>query len=146
MSSDPRLQAGTPQASRRGTAFGLAPQIVALSVSGILLLGICVTRVAWYLLERGAIKAATERVETNMRVAWDVLRANGKSFSVADGKLLAGDHVLNGDAATVDKVKNLVGGTCTADRLCGAAAVAGAGRIDKPSRGGGTAASSGRQA
>jgi methyl-accepting chemotaxis protein len=113
MSSDPRLQAGTPQASRRGMAFGLAPQIVALSVSGILLLGICVTSVAWYLLERGAIKAATERVETNMRVAWDVLRANGKSFSVADDKLLAGDHVLNGDAATVDKVKNLVGGTCT---------------------------------
>ena len=48
-----------------------------------------------------------------MRVAWDVLRANGKSFSVVDGKLLAGDHVLNGDAATVDKVKNSVGGTCT---------------------------------
>src|SRR5450432_2901588 len=58
-------------------------------------------------------KAATERVETNMRVAWDVLRAHGKSFSMADGKLLASDHVLNGDAELVDKVKNLVGGTCT---------------------------------
>ena len=41
------------------------------------------------------------------------LRAQGKDFSVADGKLLAGDHVLNGNAALVDKVKSLVGGTCT---------------------------------
>jgi len=113
MSADPRIQAGTPQGARRRTAFGLAPQIMALSVSGILLLGVCVTSVAWYLLEQGATKAATERVETNMRVAWEVLRAKGKNFSIADGKLLAGDHVLNGDAATVDKVKDLVGGTCT---------------------------------
>jgi methyl-accepting chemotaxis protein len=97
----------------RGTAFGLAPRIVTLAVSGILLLGVCVTSIAWYLLERGATKAASERVETNMRVAWDVLRTNGKSFSVADGKLLVSDHVLNGDAAMVAKVKNLVGGTCT---------------------------------
>jgi methyl-accepting chemotaxis protein len=113
MSLDSSILADTPQASRRGTAFGLAPRIVALSVSGILLLGVCVTGIAWYLLEGAATKAAAERVETNMRVAWDVLRANGKNFSVADGKLLANDHVLNGDAATVDKVKNLVGGTCT---------------------------------
>jgi methyl-accepting chemotaxis protein len=97
----------------RGIAFGLAPRIVALSVSGILLLGICVTSIAWYLLEQGATKEASERVETNMRVAWDVLRAQGKDFSIADGKLLASNHALNGDAALVDKVKNLVGGTCT---------------------------------
>jgi len=86
---------------------------VALSVSGIVLLGVCVTGVAWYLLEQAAIKAATERVETNIRVAWDVLRAHGKNYSIVDGKLLASDHVLNGDAALVEKVKNLVGGTCT---------------------------------
>ena len=113
MSSDSSVLPGTSGASRRGTAFGLAPRIVTLSVSGILLLGICVTAVSWYLLEGGATKAAAERVETNMRVAWDVLRANGKSFSVADGKLLVDGHVLNDDAALVDKVKNLVGGTCT---------------------------------
>jgi methyl-accepting chemotaxis protein len=84
-----------------------------LSVSGILLLGVCVTTVAWYLLEAAATKAALERVETNMRVAWDVLRANGKNFSSVDGKLLLDGHVLNDDAATVDKVKSLVGGTCS---------------------------------
>ena len=113
MSLDSPALAGAPAVPRLGTTFGLAPRIVALSVSGILLLGICVTSVAWYLLERGASKAATERVEANMRVAWDVLRAHGKSFSIVDGKLLASDHVLNGNAPLVDKVKELVGGTCT---------------------------------
>jgi methyl-accepting chemotaxis protein len=113
MSSDSPILAGTSQTARRGIASGLAPRIMALSVSGILLLGVCVTGVAWYLLEQAAIQAATERVETNMRVAWDVLRASGKNYSIVDDKLLASDHVLNGDAALVDKVKNLVGGTCT---------------------------------
>jgi methyl-accepting chemotaxis protein len=113
MSSKSPALSGMSRAPRRGAAFGLAPRIVALSVSGIVLLGLCVTGVSWYLLEGGAVKAATERVEANMRVAWDVLRANGNSFGVADGKLLVSDHVLNDDAALVDKVKNLVGGTCT---------------------------------
>ena len=113
MSSDSSVLPGTAQAPRRSTAFGLAPRIVSLSVSGILLLGVCVTGVSWYLLEGGATTAAAERVEANMRVAWDVLHASGKSFGVADGKLLVNDHVLNDDAALVDKIKNLVGGTCT---------------------------------
>ena len=113
MSSASPIGAGTSKVRRRGMVFGLAPRIVTLSVSGILLLGVCVTAIAWYLLERGATKAATERVETNMRVAWEVLRAKGTSFRIADGKLLADEHVLNGDAATVAKVKSLVGGTST---------------------------------
>jgi methyl-accepting chemotaxis protein len=113
MSQDSSIPAGASQGRRPGTAFGLALRIVALSVSGILLLGVCVTGVSWYLLESAATRAATERVETNMRVAWDVLRAHGKDFSIADGKLIASGHVLNDDAALVDKVKNLVGGTCT---------------------------------
>ncbi|HEY8333504.1 MAG TPA: cache domain-containing protein [Tardiphaga sp.] len=100
------------QDSRRWT-FRLVPRIMILSLSGVLLLGVCVTLLASYLLERGAAEAAAERVDTNMRVAWDVLRSNGTKFSVVDGKLLADGHVLNGDTALVDKVKALVGGTCT---------------------------------
>ena len=64
-------------------------------------------------LERGASEAALERIDTNMRVAWDALRAHGSKFSIRDGKLYADEHVLNGDVAIVDKVKNLVGGTAT---------------------------------
>ncbi|MGA7803260.1 cache domain-containing protein [Bradyrhizobium sp.] len=84
-----------------------------LSAFGILLLGVCLTAVAWYVLQAGATKAALERVDTNMRVAWDVVRANGGHFTSVDGKLLVDGRVLNDDVATVDKVKSLVGGTCT---------------------------------
>ncbi|MGO3933673.1 methyl-accepting chemotaxis protein [Rhodopseudomonas pseudopalustris] len=94
-------------------SFGLAPRIILLSVGGILLLGLCVTVVAKYVLERSASEAAQERVETNMRVAWDVLKSNGNSFSIRNGILYADERPLNGDVATVDKVKSLVGGTCT---------------------------------
>jgi methyl-accepting chemotaxis protein len=113
MSLDSSIRAGKPAARSFGRAFGLAPRIMALSASGILLLGVCLTSLTWFLLERGATKAAAERVETNMRVAWEIVRANGKTFSVVDGKLLVSDHALNGDKTTVDKVKELVGGTCT---------------------------------
>ncbi len=98
---------------RSRLTIGLVPRIVILSVSGILLLGICVISISGYVLGREAISAAQERVDANLRVAWDVLRANGKNFSIVDGKLLADGHVLNGDVGTVDKVKSLVGGTCT---------------------------------
>jgi methyl-accepting chemotaxis protein len=84
-----------------------------LSVVGIVLLGTCLTGVAWYVLQAAAAKSALERVDTNMRVAWDVLRANGSGFTSVEGKLLAGSHFLNNDEASVDKVKSLVGGTCT---------------------------------
>jgi methyl-accepting chemotaxis protein len=99
--------------NRFDLTFGLVPRIVILSVSGILLLGVCVISVSGYFLERGAIAAARERVDANMRVAWEVLRSNGRNFSVVDGKLMADGHVLNGDIAMVDKVKDLVGGNCT---------------------------------
>ncbi|ABD88292.1 methyl-accepting chemotaxis protein [Rhodopseudomonas palustris] len=111
MSSLPTAAAGSP--APRAKTLGLAARIVLLSVSGILALGVCVTSVAKYVLERGASDAALERVETNMRVAWDVLHAHGGNYSISDGKLKVGGHVLNDDVAAVDKVKALVGGTCT---------------------------------
>ena len=94
-------------------SLGLVARIMMMSVSGILVLGACVTGAAWFLLERGATQTAAERVDTNMRVAWDVLRARGNSFTIEDGKLRAGTNVLNGDVAAVDKIKSLVGGTAT---------------------------------
>ncbi len=84
-----------------------------MSVAGIVILGICVTAVAKYVLEQGATKSATERVEANMRVAWNVLRESGDKFSIADGKLLADGKPLNGNFTAVDKIKALVGGTAT---------------------------------
>ena len=54
---------------RSRLTLGLVPRIVILSVSGILLLGVCVTSISGYVLGREAISAAQERVDANMRVA-----------------------------------------------------------------------------
>ncbi|MET0709482.1 MAG: cache domain-containing protein [Tardiphaga sp.] len=105
------MSSSSPPKPRR--SLGLVARIMVMSVSGILVLGVCVTAVSKFLLERGATKTAAERVDTNMRVAWDVLRARGTSFRIEDGKLLADANVLNGDVAVVDKIKSLVGGTAT---------------------------------
>ena len=107
-----RLISVAPQPGLSKT-LRLTPRIMILTASGILMLGMCLTAVAWYVLQAGATKAAIERVDTNMRVAWDAVRAKGGNFTSIDGKLLVDGHVLNGDEATVDKVKSLVGGTCT---------------------------------
>ena len=80
------LSASRPKPGRR-RGLGLGPRIMLMTVSGILILGVCITLVAKYVLEQGAAKSATERVETNMRVAWNVLRESGDKYSIADGKL-----------------------------------------------------------
>ncbi len=56
---------------------------------------------------------ATERQELNIRIAWELLNAFGSDFYIKDGNLYAGAHRLNGDYQTVDRIKQLVGGTST---------------------------------
>ncbi len=56
---------------------------------------------------------AAERQELNIRIAWELLNAFGSDFYIKDGNLYAGAHRLNGDYQTVDRIKQLVGGTST---------------------------------
>ncbi|HYD97916.1 MAG TPA: cache domain-containing protein, partial [Alphaproteobacteria bacterium] len=88
-------------------------RIVLVSVVGLLvLLGGLMADVV--LMLRGAFaEQAVERQETNMNVAWTLLRQQGDGFTVRDGKLYAGDVALNGNDIVVDTVKSLVGGTAT---------------------------------
>ena len=93
--------------------LGMVPKIMGLAVFGVLLLGVSVTLLTRVLLNASAVEAARERVDTNIKVAWDALKAKGTDFRLVDGKLLAGEHALNGNFEVVDKVKTLVGGTAT---------------------------------
>jgi len=93
--------------------WGLVPTIMALAVFGVLLLGLCISLLTRTLLYDGAAEAARERVDANIKVAWEVLNSKGTAFSIVDGKLTAGDHVLNGNFEVVDRIKALVGGTAT---------------------------------
>ncbi|WP_448206908.1 methyl-accepting chemotaxis protein [Azospirillum sp. sgz302134] len=94
-------------------ALSLAAKTVALCVGGLVLLAAATFGVNEVLLTGYAERMAMERQETNMRVAWDVLRQYGRDFDARDGRLLAGDRALNDLFEPVDRVKQLVGGTAT---------------------------------
>jgi methyl-accepting chemotaxis protein len=51
--------------------------------------------------------------ENNMKIAWQLLHEKGAGLRVVDGKLMAGDAVLNDNYEVVDRVRDLVGGTAT---------------------------------
>ncbi len=91
----------------------LVPRIIMLTVVGIILLGVSVCTLSWYLLYQSAEHAALERVDTNMKVAWQTLRHKGASFRIEQDKLVAGNYVTNGVFDVVDQVKQVAGGTCT---------------------------------
>ncbi len=65
------------------------------------------------LLQEEGSQRAVERQESNMRVAWEVLRNYGDDFRLEGDTLYAGNQPLNDFFAPVDKVKALVGGTAT---------------------------------
>jgi methyl-accepting chemotaxis protein len=53
------------------------------------------------------------RLDANMRVLWDLIGAHGREFRIEGDRLMAGDHILDGDLATVDRVKDSAGGVAT---------------------------------
>jgi methyl-accepting chemotaxis protein len=60
-----------------------------------------------------AKRQAVAQEEASMRVAWDTLHQKGSAFSRDGDRLLVDGHILNGDFATVDHIKSLVGGVAT---------------------------------
>ncbi len=91
----------------------LSVRVLLLVLFPIVLLGGILAPVSAYILRQEAEMQALAQVNRNMSVAWDQLRRIGNGFTLADGKLLAGDQVLNQDYQAVDAVKTLVGGTAT---------------------------------
>ena len=89
------------------TKVGLLAALAVLTISA-LSLTITVT-----LLDQEMRRQAIERQTMNMRVAWSQLEQLGDDFTVADGHLMVGQHVLNGDFILPDRIKTLVGGTAT---------------------------------
>ncbi len=79
----------------------------------VLVLGTVIVALAAYMLRQEAKVTAQERIETNMKVAWETLRQKGTTFRLQNGQLFLGDHLLNNDTEIVDTVTRVVGGTCT---------------------------------
>ena len=66
-----------------------------------------------YVLRRSIEHEAMLRIDTNLKVAWQVLHDLGPGVQVVNGRLLAGATVLNGNSVLVDSIQALVGGVVT---------------------------------
>jgi methyl-accepting chemotaxis protein len=97
----------------RIAGLSLSAKVTWLTVLALCLLSMVTAGVAATVLAMNAERSATERQEANMRVAWSVLQRDGAAVAVDGDRLSIDGHVLNGDAAAVDRVKQLVGGTAT---------------------------------
>ncbi|MFM7344891.1 MAG: methyl-accepting chemotaxis protein [Tagaea sp.] len=53
------------------------------------------------------------RLDANMRVLTDLIAVHGREFRIEGDRLMVGSHTLDGDLATVDRVKAAVGGVAT---------------------------------
>jgi methyl-accepting chemotaxis protein len=108
-----RIEELTMGALQKIQNWSLSARVTVMVVGMMILLATTTSIVSNALSYGQAQKSGQERQETNMRVAWDVLRQYGSDFHVDGDKLIAGQTVLNNLDAPVDHVKKLVGGTAT---------------------------------
>ncbi|WP_404339701.1 methyl-accepting chemotaxis protein [Sphingomonas sp. MMS12-HWE2-04] len=94
-------------------ALSLATKTTAISLAALLTLALTIFTIADRAITADAGAQAAQRQETNMRVAWQVLKGYGSDFRVEGDSLFVGETKLNDNTAPVDLVKQLVGGTAT---------------------------------
>lgn len=51
--------------------------------------------------------------QTRLNTMWELLKGKGTGFRIVDGKMLAGDYLLNGNYELPDRLKEISGGTAT---------------------------------
>ncbi|KAA0681447.1 methyl-accepting chemotaxis protein [Roseomonas genomospecies 6] len=90
--------------------LSITAKVVALSLGGLLLLAACTVAVSLHLIRAEMAEQAARRQESNVAIAWEVLRHLGSEFRVQDGKLYAGNTVLNDNNEVVDRIARIGGG------------------------------------
>ena len=73
----------------------------------------CVTIVALMQFKKEMARQIELNQESRIRTFWELLHHKGSEMSVVDGKLMAGNYVINGNYELPDKLKELSGGTAT---------------------------------
>ncbi len=51
--------------------------------------------------------------QSRLNTFWELLGQKGRDYRIVDGKLMAGEYVVNGDSTLPDRLKELCGGTAT---------------------------------
>ena len=93
--------------------LSITKRLVLVNITSLVVLGAALFGIAYSLVAAEMERQGVERQETSMRVAWEVLSKVGEPYSVKDGKMYAGDVLLNENFPIVDRVKEIVGGTAT---------------------------------
>ncbi|WP_343870568.1 cache domain-containing protein, partial [Caenispirillum bisanense] len=91
----------------------LTTRFALITIVSLVVLAAALAQQAASLVTDAMTGMAQQRQSSNMAVAWQVLQEHGTTFRLVDGKLYAGDTLLNGDVAIVDTIQKLVGGTAT---------------------------------
>ena len=88
-------------------------RVTGVALIGVALLGIALVWITSANLDDEMRLQASARQESNMAVAWEVLRHRGAEFTVTGNKLQAGSYQVNETTEVVDSIQNLVGGVAT---------------------------------
>jgi len=91
----------------------LLARSMTMALLGVVVVGLSITIFTAFILHRNAQQAALERVNIDMRVAWNILSSKGQPVHVENGVMMAGTYAINGNFEVVDTIKDLVGGTAT---------------------------------
>lgn len=94
-------------------AFGLTAKLTGISLLALVLCVAAILLTSLAALHQEALHRGQARLGSSERVAWEVLRQTGNGIRLSEGKLMAGNVVLDGDTAVVDKITSLVGGVAT---------------------------------
>jgi methyl-accepting chemotaxis protein len=89
------------------TKFTIVAVLSALSCAAITLIITLMT------LQQTARSDERQRLDSNLRVAWELVGVPAAQIRLVDGKLQAGNTVLDGNMALVDRLRDLVGGVAT---------------------------------
>ena len=94
----------------------LTTKLTLAAVLSTLLCAVMILVVTLTTLQQAARRQEAEKLGSNLRVAWELVREHGSQPRLVAGRLQAGDTVLDGDTAIVDRLHELVGGVATVFR------------------------------
>ena len=91
----------------------VAGKSIILTIGALLVLAVLIISATSWMVRGFAERQGLERLDANMRVAWQVLGEYGKAYSIKDGQIFADGDALNDFYEPVDTIRDLVGGTAT---------------------------------
>ncbi len=94
----------------------LTTKLTLAAVLSTLLCAAMILVVTLTTLGQAASRQEAEQLDSNLRVAWELVHKYGASPRLVNGRLQAGATVLDGDIAFVDRLHELVGGVATVFR------------------------------